>query len=179
MPEIDKFASALLEEAKRFLELGTAARNEGARDAFLHAALLVAFSSLEAHLNAIAEDFLVRKDLSAHERAILSEKEVRLEDGEFVLGGLRMSKMEDRISFLHRRFSGAPLDKQAQWWGDLGGAISLRNKLVHPKEAQAVTVKAVQVAITSIINTVDALYLAIYRKGFPAAKLGLQSQMDF
>jgi hypothetical protein len=179
VPEIDDFATSLLEESKRFLEKASVDQNENAKTAYLHSALLLAFCSLEAHINAIVEDFIGRPELSAHERGILVEREVRLENGEFVLGGLRISRMEDRISLLHRKFSGAPIDKTATWWSDLAGAIDLRNKLTHPKQAQAVTLPSVERAIKSVIDVVDALYQGIYKRKFPAANLGLQSRMDF
>ncbi len=52
---IDAFATELFEEAKRFLEKAKEADNEEGKKAFLHAALLVGMSSLEAHINAICE----------------------------------------------------------------------------------------------------------------------------
>jgi hypothetical protein len=137
------------------------------------------FCSLEAHINAIAEDFIHRPELFAHERGILLENEVRLDGGNFVLGGLRMYRMEDRLSFLHTRFSGAPIDKSKSWWAELASAIDLRNKLSHPKQAQAITTMSVERALKSIIDSIDALYLAIYKRKFPAAPMGVQSRMDF
>jgi hypothetical protein len=72
---------------------------------------------LEAHVNAIAEEFALLKDLPAHDRSVLLEEEVRLENGEFALGSFRMIRLEDRILFLHGKFSGSPLDKSTEFWG--------------------------------------------------------------
>jgi hypothetical protein len=177
--EIDIFATSLLEESKRFFEKASVEGNLSAKSAYLHSALLLGFCSLEAHINAIAEDFINRPELSAHERGILLEKEVHLDGGEFVLRGLRMYRMEDRISFLHTRFSGTPIDKTKSWWAELASAIDLRNKLSHPKQAQAITATSIERALNSIVDSIDALYLAIYKRKFPAAAMGLQSQMDF
>jgi hypothetical protein len=179
MADIDVFATSLLEEAKRFFEKASRETAENAKCAYLHSALLLGFCALEAHVNAISEDFISRPELSAHEKAILLEKEVNLRDGDFALGGLRMYRMEDRITFLNRRFSGKPVDKTEHWWGELGGAIDLRNKVSHPKEAQAITLPSVERALRSIVATLDVLYQAIYKRKFPAASMGLQSQMDF
>lgn len=179
MADIDAFATSLLEESKRFFERASGESDATAKGAYLHSALLLGFCALEAHVNAISEDFINRPELSAHEQGILLEKEVRLDNGDFVLGGLRMYRMEDRITFLHKRFSGARVDKTAAWWSELAGALDLRNKLSHPKEAQAITQPAVERALRSIISSIDALYQAIYKRKFPAANLGLQSQMDF
>jgi hypothetical protein len=85
--EIDTFANSLLEEAKRFLEKA-GEEDEPARSAYLHASLLLAFC---AHLNAIAEDFLSRQELTPHELGLMCQKEVRLEKGRFeVQNSLKM-----------------------------------------------------------------------------------------
>jgi len=178
MADIDAFAVSLLEQAKRFYEKASAESEGTAKGAYLRASLLLGFCSFEAHINAVAEDFVGRSDLSSHECGILFEKDV-LEDGDFVLGGLRMYRMEDRISFLHKRFSGATIDKTSTWWSDLNAAIDLRNKLSHPKQAQAITPPSVEKALRSIITAIDALYQAIYKRKFPIASLGLQSSLTF
>jgi hypothetical protein len=179
MADIDAFATSLLDQAKRFYEKASSENVVEAKSAYLHAALLLGFCSFEAHINAIAEDFIDRPDLSCHERGIVFEKEVRLENGDFVLGGLRMYRMEDRILFLHRRFSGVPIDKSAKWWSGLNNAIDLRNKLSHPKQAHAITISSVENALRSIIAAIDVLYAAIYKSKFPDVNLGLQSKLSF
>lgn len=177
MAEIDEFASLLLEEAKRFLEKAQDASDT--QQPHLHAALMLAFCSLEAHTNAIADDFSTRPDLSPADRGVLLEKEVRLEDGEFRLGALRIHRLEDRILFLHRRFGGRPLDRNVAWWSELASAIQLRNQLTHPRTVPAINLPEVIRALQAIINTIDALYQAIYHRPFPAASRRLQSRLSF
>jgi hypothetical protein len=179
MADIDEFATSLLEEAKRFLEKATDAVDDTARTAFLHAGLVLAFCALEAHLNAIGEEFSTRPELPLHAKSILLEQEVRLDEGEFRLGGLRMYRLEDRILFLHKLFSGTALDRTLPWWAHLKTAIGTRNKLTHPKDAYPITIEQVRVAIEAVMSTIDSLYQSIYKKGFPAAKLGLQSRIAF
>jgi hypothetical protein len=67
--EIDEFASSLLEEAKRFFELAIDHDDTSAKDAYLHSALMLAFCSLEAHVNAIAAELSEREEFSLQERA--------------------------------------------------------------------------------------------------------------
>lgn len=179
MANIDEFATSLLEEAKRFLEKASDHADDTARTAFLHAALILAFCSLEAHVNAIGEEFASRPELPLHAKGVLLEKEVKLNDGEFTLGGLRMYRLEDRIQFLHKQFSGKSLDKTVQWWGELKNAIDTRNKLTHPKDAHPIKIGQVGSAIEAVITTIDSLYRAIYKTGFPAAKRGLHSRIEF
>ena len=181
MNDIDRFASSLLEEAKRFLERAKEARGDDAETPNLHAALMLAFCSLEAHLNAVADEFSNRSDLSVHERAVLLERDVHLRDGTFQMSpNLRMASMEDRIELLHGKFSkSGGLDLKAAWRSKLSGAIDLRNKLTHPKVIPIITIAAVERAIEAVIETISALFVALYDRQMPAANLGLSSTLDF
>jgi hypothetical protein len=179
--EIDLFANQLLDEAKRFLEKSREhSSDSSAESANLHAALLLSFCALEAHVNAIAEEFSGRPELSAHERGILLEREVKLEDGEFLLtSALRIARLEERIAFLHAKFSGTPIDRTSTWWSQLGAATNLRNQLTHAKNVPTISQSTVRSAIQAIIDALDALYQAIYKRKFPPASRGLQSRFTF
>lgn len=181
MAAIDDVSAVLLEEAKHFLEKAQAETGLAGKTAYLHAALNLGFCSLEAHVNAIADDFLTRKDLSVFDCSILREKDYRLNDGEFVLDEtkLKMYRLEDRIQFLHRRFSGKKLDRKSSWWSDLQSAQGLRNKLSHPKDAPAIDERGVIRGLQAIIDTINALYKAVYKRRFPASSRGLQSSLTF
>jgi hypothetical protein len=138
--DIDRFASSLLEEAKRFLEKASTEGDPAGQVAYLHAALNLAFCSLEAHINAVAEELAAHKEFSSpHDQGVFLEKEVRLEDGEFKLKALRIYHLDDRILFLHKRVTGKLIDKAATWWSELAVAMKLRNKLTHPKEAPGIS----------------------------------------
>ena len=173
---IDEFARTLLEEAKRYLEKAS----EEKLSAHLHAALILAFSSLEAYINSISYDFKDRPELCLHERGLLLEKDVRLVNGEFVLTeGLKITRLEDRVKFLHLRFSGRPLETSHAHWSRLVDALTLRNSLTHPKKSVEITESSVAQAIQAIIDIIDDLYRAIYSSPFPAANRGLGSKLSF
>jgi hypothetical protein len=178
--EIDAFATQLLEEAKAFLEKGRTSSVAKGKEAYLHAALNLGFCAPEAHLNAIAEDFLTLSDLSPQERSILSEKKVELENGEFRLTKqAQIYRLEDRLLFLCHRFSKkAPLDRKAAYWGQFKDALDLRNGLTHPKTPAVVTEASVERALLSILQLLDVTYLRIYGKKYPGRKRGLQSTME-
>lgn len=180
MSDVDQFAQGLFEEAKRFLEKASSeTRPEGA-DAYLHAALMLGFCAFEAHVNAVADDFLVRGELNVLEKSILSERNYSLNDGKYQLtGALKMHKIEDRIQFIYRRFSGKALDKSSPWWPGLKLGLKLRNELTHPKEAPKVSAKNVKDALEAIIGTLDAVYKAVYHTTYPAARRGLDSKLTF
>jgi hypothetical protein len=178
--DVDAFATHLLEEAKRFLERATATDIEDARTASLHAALLLAFASLEAHLNSIADDFLVRNDLSILDRSTLSERDFTLEQGRWTLTDrLHMYRIEDRVEHLHNSFSITPLDKTASSWSQLKEGLSLRNRLTHPRQRETITPEQVSRALSAVVETLDALYVAIYKRPLPSKQRGLSSSLDF
>lgn len=181
MAALDSFASTLLEEAKRFLEKSAAVSDDEARKAYLHSALLLAFASFEAHVNAIADDFLARGDLQPHERGLLAEHAVELIDGEFrVRNSLKIHRLEDRVLFLCRRFSKRPIDRQAPYWSEFVEALRLRNSLTHPKsDPPSVGEKAVSRAVSSVIELLNVIYLSIYKKKLPAHVRGLSSRLQF
>jgi hypothetical protein len=179
MPSFDEFSRQLLEEAKRFLEKAKAPGEPG-QSAYLHAALTLGVCALEAHVNSVCDDFLTRRDLSVLDRSILSERHYQLQDGEFkITERLKMYRLEDRIEFLFGRFSKTPLDKQSSWWGQLQATFLARNSLSHPKSISTLTCPAVERALQSVIDALEALYKAVYKKPFPPQARGLNSTLDF
>lgn len=180
LPGIDSFATQLLEEAKAFLEKAKATSDPPAKEAFLHAALNLVFCALEAHVNAIAEDFLTLPDISPHERSILAERKVELENGQYRLTGqLQMYRLEERVLFLCNRFSKKPpFDRKADYWSHFREAQLLRNGLMHPKTPAIVTVQSADRALLAIIQVLNMMYKRIYNKKYPAAQRGLHSTLD-
>jgi hypothetical protein len=174
--EFDTFSIQLLDEAKRFLEKADDAERP---DPFLHAALVLAFSSLESHLNGVAEELRLRQDTSLLDNAILSERGLRLKDGEWQLTpDLKFYRLEDRIVFLFRRYAGQDASVEA-WWSVIKEAINARNGLVHPRDVMSLRVADVERLILSIVDALNALYMAVFGKGHPAHGRGLQSTLTF
>lgn len=179
MGDFDAFSGELLEESKRFLEKAAETADASAKKAFLHASLMLGISALEARVNSIVDEQNRRTDLSVHERGLMLEKEVYLENGKFSLvDKLKMWRLEERVEFLCVRNSGRPLDKST-WWGQLKDAIRLRNDLTHPKTVPTITELSVKRAVEAVIGTMDALSMAVYRRHYPAARRGLAAKVQF
>jgi len=180
MAEIDAFAHQLLEEAKGFLEKAREVAIGKTKEAYLHAALNLGFCALEAHLNAIAEDFLTLPNLSPHERSILSERKVDLEHGEFrITNQLQVYRLEDRILFLCTRFSKkTSLNRKAAYLGQFKEALDLRNDLTHPKTPAMVTERSIERALMAILQVLDVMYQRIYSRKYPGRKRGLSSTIE-
>jgi hypothetical protein len=178
MEELDTICKELLEQAKFFYQRARVESNPEINKAYLNSALLLGYATLEAYINSIADDFFTREDLTILERSIFYEKEFKLDDGEFLLtGNLKMYRLEERIQFLHKKFSGKNIDKQAQWWIDLKAGINLRNKLTHPKEATQFDLTTLERCLLAIIDTIDQLFKAVYKKGYPLKGQGLDSNL--
>ena len=127
-----------------------------AQEAYLQSAVLLPFCVLEAYVNKLADEVAARQDLPPRERALLE----------------RSARLDDRIAFLHERFSGRPIDKTVSWWPALKDALDLRNRINDSKSPPALTVPAVKAAIKAVIDTIDALSRDIYKRPFSAADLG-------
>jgi len=175
---VDSFSVLLLEEAKRFMEKY---QESGERpQGYLHASLLLGMCSLEAHVNGICEDFLVRQDLAPWDRSVLEERSVEMIDGEFRLTErFKMQRLEDRILFLCKRFSVTPLDRSSTVWTGFKEASLLRNRLVHPKEVVELKQEQVVRALGAILAMLEFLFLALYKQPHPAGKRGVQSTLTF
>jgi hypothetical protein len=180
MSKFDEFSSNLLEEAKRFYEIAKEKRDLPARKSYLHASLLLSISSLEAFVNGIASDFKNSSCLSLHEKALLEEKQIVLKDGEFLITNqLKMSRLAERIEFLFVKFNKSLLNKRSKWWQNLKEGISLRNNMVHPKEYHDIKDKQIETTLLAVIECINNLFIAIYKKKMPTFNMGLNSKLNF
>jgi hypothetical protein len=182
MAALSNFAAELLEEAKRLLEKAAEVSDPDGKKAFLHSALLLGFAAFEAHVNAIADDFLTRPELTPHERGLLAEAQVDLVDGQFCVREdlLKIQRIDDRVLFLCRRFSATPIDRKAGYWGEFLTATRLRNKLTHPKGGDLeITKSEVERSLKAVVELLNVMYIAIYKRGLPAYGHGIVSKRTF
>lgn len=176
----DEFARSLFEEAKHFFEKALEEAGEQGQVAYLHAAVVLGFSALEAHVNSIADDFAEESGLPLLERGLLTERDIELINGEFAMTDrLKQYRLADRIQFIHRKFAKKAIDKDSSWWSDFKAGLKLRNALAHPKEVPTATPDNVERALTAITRVLDALFRAVYSVDLPAAGRGLNSDMSF
>lgn len=178
--DIDALSVSLFEQAKRFLEKAIEEKGEEGEFPFCNAALLLGFSSLEAHVNAIADELALRSNLSVLEQSILMESEYKLEAGKFLLTDkLKMYRLEDRIQFILANFSVPGTPSDSTWWPDLKASIKLRNQLVHPKSGIQVKHTEVDRCLYAILNCLNHLYLSVFKKPYPSFNRALYSTLSF
>lgn len=180
MSEIDVFASLLFEEAKRFLEKANLEKSSQGKTAYLHASLLLCISSLEAYINAIADELLLRADLTVLDKSILTEKDINIKRGKVELKNtLKMQRILERFEFIHNTFGSKAINYTEKWWIQLSDALTARNSLVHPKDKLDIDEKAVQQALEGVLGALNSLYLSLYKSKHPALGRQLHSNMDF
>ena len=183
MNEFDCYCITLLDEAKRFLEIASEKYKIDQNNnvvPYLRASLLISFSSLEAIVFGVSDDFVDSTALSLHEKAFLDEKEIILKNGDFEISDrLKMTRLTDRIEFLMQKFKPNSLNKNDAWWPQLNEGIRKRNSIVHPRENEKLTIENVRIYIYAIIQCIDAIYRAVYGRGFPQRSLGLTAKNNF
>ena len=146
---------------------------------FPRAALLLGYCALEAHINNVAADFAERSELTILEQSILQERSVDLNNGQFELTNtLKMFRLEDRFEFLYRRFQKQPLNKADAWWGFLKAGLDIRNAITHPHTPRTVTEKEVTDSLTAVLEAIDVLFQAVFRRPYPAKGRRLDSLLE-
>lgn len=174
--ESDAFSIKLLDEAKRFLER---ANESGEPDPFLHAALVLAFSALESHLNGVADELTIRQDVTILDEAVLTERSLNLKAGQWELSSdSRFYRLEDRMAYVFKRYADTNVTAYP-WWSDLKEALNARNLLVHPRDVVSISLSEVERFLSAIIEALNDVYMAAFGKGHPAHGRGLQSTLSF
>lgn len=170
----EAYSNELLTTSKQFLEDAKKSVPEIEKQRMLRAALTHAFFFLEAQLNYLASHFSDSPDFSIIERSLLTERDIAIEKGVFVLTDKpKFFRIEDRIEFLLARFSPDLTKAKGTWFANLKSSIRVRNTLVHPKEAHNVTIEDVEIAILAALDCLSSMYMAIFGKRFPPQALGL------
>lgn len=179
--DFDNFVIQLFEEAKAFYEKAKSSTEKESKEGYLHSSLLLVMSSLEACVNSIVEEVLIdpyKDKYDLLEQSLLLEKDIVFENGHYKLGSkLKMSRIIERIEFLIFKFSGKEIPTTTEWFQQLKQSIDFRNKLVHPKEYIILTEKQVENAMSSVLETINELYKAVYKKDFPAYGFGITSRL--
>lgn len=178
--DFDNVFEEMLEESK-YLFAQASLNDEVIGKIYLRSSLLMTVSSLEACINAIAEELLIEPYKDAYtllEQSLLLEKEIIFEKGKYRLGQtLKISRTIDKLELLFVKFLKEKWDPTTTWFMQLKQSIQLRNDLVHPKTVVEITDRQVEIAISSVIQAINELYKAIYKKSFPAYSLGLISKI--
>ena len=179
MSEFEAYSNELLASSKRFLNEAKTSGSDKEKQRNLRASLTHAFFFLEAQLNYLASHFSSSLEFSVIERSLLSELDVSLSKGTFVITDKpKFYRLEERIEFLLARFSSDVEVAKGSWFAELKSSIRVRNRLVHPKDAHVLKFDEVENSILAVLSCLSALYGAIFGKPFPPSALGLDLGPD-
>lgn len=106
------------------------------------ASVLLSWIALETFINTLSETLSVGSRLKNHERAFLNEKELKVSDeGIFEEINIKPSTTK-KILFLIHHFTKSDVKKfkQKQIWRNLKSFEDLRNKIIHYKEKNNITI---------------------------------------
>ncbi|MCC8137691.1 MAG: hypothetical protein LIO76_06435, partial [Clostridiales bacterium] len=135
--------------------------------------LLLGMSSLEAYVNSISEELCSNFNLEIYEKAMLSEREIKVDKGKVVIGNkLKITRLIDRIELIYCKYSRKDITESDIWDADIKQTIDIRNKLVHPKEMMKLTYVQTEKALENILNTVNVLFRTVYGKMFQYLIMG-------
>lgn len=182
MEEFDFFGELLFDEAKFFYEKSVNSKYEKERQMYLHSSLLLGMSALEAYINSVCEELTNTEtfNLSLYEKMLLGERKIELKNGIASIGNqLQMSRLIDRIEYIYCKYSHKTIDVNAQWHSGIIETIQIRNNLVHPKSTITLTTKQVERALKSILETVEEVFRAVYKRDVPILNYNLQSVKNY
>jgi hypothetical protein len=182
MESFDFFGEILFDEAKFLYEKALESKYNKEKQLYLQSSLLMGMSALEAYVNAVCEELVGTEEykLELYEKMLLSEKKIELKNGIASLGNqLQMSRLIDRIEYIYCRFSHKQIDQNDRWHDGIHEAINLRNSLVHPKEVIILNTEQIERALSNILQTVNAIFYAVYKRNVPILNYGLQSVKNY
>lgn len=80
-------------------------------------------------------------------------------------------------AYFEKKYSMKELSDADLWYMEIKQTIDLRNGLVHPKSVVQVTYTQIEKALWSVLNTVNVLYLAVYKRKVPIYNYGIQAKV--
>ena len=107
------------------------------------ASVMYSWISLESYINAISASLSNGTRIKEHQKAFLQELELRVDDGgSFHKVKIRPSTTK-KIMFILKNFSNVDTKKfkQKQLWRKLKNFEDLRNKIIHHKEIEDITIR--------------------------------------
>jgi len=116
--------------------------NSGEKEYYYLSSVLLSWIALETFINTLSESFSIGSRLKLHEKSFLNEKELRVnEEGFFEEITIRPPTTK-KILFMIHYFTKLDIKKfkQSKMWKDLKSFEDLRNKIIHYKEKNNITI---------------------------------------
>lgn len=177
--DLDDLASARFEKARRLLEKSQSEGNEDGKTAYLEASVLIAYSGLEAYLNAICEEIAGHPNVDLLTKSILLERKIEWTNGVPILGALQYSRIDERVSFLIAHHTGDTNFRTEEWWSSFKESVQIRNQIAHPKKVLELNEALVTRCLKSALEALNSVFMAVYKSEFPSYRRETTSRMSF
>jgi len=104
--------------------------------------VLLSWIALETFINTLSESFSIGSRLKTHEKSFLNEKELRVNEKGFFEEIKIRPPTTKKILFMIHYFTKLDIKKfkQSKMWRDLKSFEDLRNKIIHYKEKNNITI---------------------------------------
>jgi UDP-N-acetylmuramoylalanine-D-glutamate ligase len=116
--------------------------NQEEKEYYSLSSVLLSWIALETFVNTISETFSIGSRLEKHEKCFLNEKELRVnDDGNFEETTIRPPTTK-KILFILNHFTKTSVKKikQEKIWKELKSFEDLRNRIIHYKEKNNITI---------------------------------------
>lgn len=161
----ESYFKMLNRSSKFFLQLAETEKSATKRKSFALSVVINSWVLLEAYVNYLAE-ILAKAKIEAHEKALLLDKELRLNDDGVFIEVRSHSPTPKRILFILQKFSSMNVKefKKSTIWEEVQRCEKFRNDLIHPKTLTSkyldhqITIKkseSFRVSIISLIKTIN------------------------
>ncbi|MGB8218449.1 MAG: hypothetical protein WCE94_14225 [Candidatus Methanoperedens sp.] len=167
----ETYLKMLNRSSKLFLQLAETEKSAIKRKSFALSVVINSWVLLEAYVNYLAE-ILAKAKIEAHEKALLLDKELRLNDDGVFIEVRSHSPTSKRILFILRRFSNKDVEefRKSTVWEEVQRCEKFRNDLIHPKTLTSkyldhqITIKKSESFRTSIISLIKILNKNVLNK---------------
>ncbi|MCZ7383384.1 MAG: hypothetical protein O8C63_01400 [Candidatus Methanoperedens sp.] len=154
-----------------FLQLAEPEKNAIKRKSFALSVVINSWVLLEAYINYLSE-ILAKAKIEKHEKALLLDKELKLNDEGVFVEVRSHSSTSKRILFILRNFSTVDVEefRKTKLWGEIQNCEKIRNDLIHPKTLtnkfldHQITIKKSESFRTSIVLLIKTVNKKVLNK---------------
>jgi hypothetical protein len=126
-----------LQDAYEFLRIAQGCKDEREARRYYRAATFYIAGAIESFLNYVAESFAHAQNLSPHEIAFLTDKNLVYSPEKLnVVERTEYHKLEDKLKVLIRKFIPTLDLGKIRWWSALQEFKDFRDSLVHPRKGE-------------------------------------------
>lgn len=167
----ETYFKTLNTSSKLYLHLAKKESNVTKRKSFALSVIINSWVLLEANTNYLSE-ILAKAKVESHERALLLDKELKLNDDGSFIEIRSHSPTLKRVLFILRRFSTIDIGefKKTEIWQNIQNCEKIRNDLIHPKTItkryleRQITVKKAEEFRTNIISFIKMINKKVLNK---------------